>query len=166
METDDYFVRTYGKNKLYTGKSVTTKLWVADYTKKGKTTENYAKEAEGIDRIAVLRADVDNLGQAFVSGFPEKYTTLSRTATLSRQLSLFFKHYINDILKNSVYKLSKDCSERNATVVYSGGDDLFIVGSWDDVIALAVDIQQTLEEYSIGALTISAGIGIYPAKYP
>ena len=166
MEEDPYFVRTYGKNKFYTGRSVATKLWVGDYTQKGKTTEDYAKEAEGIDRIAVLRADVDNLGRAFVSGFPEEYTTLSRTAMFSRQLSLFFKHHINHILRNPKFFLNSKKQERNATIVYSGGDDLFIVGSWDDVIELAVDVRNELSEYSLGTLTISAGIGIYQPRYP
>ena len=53
--------------------------------------------------MSVLRADVDNLGKTFMSGFVDKkgndrYVTLSRTATLSRQLSLFFKYYISSIL--------------------------------------------------------------------
>lgn len=166
MEEDDYFVRAYGKNDFYTGKSVTSKLWVGDYTQKGKTTEDYAREATGIDRIAVLRADVDNLGHAFVSGFEERYTTLSRTATFSRQLSLFFKHHINRILTEGEFGIDGKAEARNATIVYSGGDDLFIVGSWKDILEAAVDIHDKLEEYSEGTLTISAGIGLFPAKYP
>lgn len=175
MEEDDYYVRTYGKNRFFTGKSVTTKLWVGDYVPKdlrtgkqikGKTTEEYAREAKGIDRIGVLRADVDNLGHAFVSGFDERYTTLSRTATFSRQLSLFFKHHINWILDHGEYGMDGKPSYRNVTIVYSGGDDLFLVGSWNEVIEAAVDIRQQLDRYSLGALTISAGIGVYPSRYP
>ena len=56
--------------------------------------------------------------------------------------------------------------ERNATIVYSGGDDLFIVGAWDDVIELAIDVRNELNRYSLGTLTLSAGIGIYQPKYP
>ena len=57
----------------------------------GSTFEEFAREAEGISRIGVLRADVDNLGQAIVSGFRnskngDRYMTLSRTATLSLSL--------------------------------------------------------------------------------
>ncbi len=40
------------------------KLWVGDYTT-GDTFEKFAQKAEGIKRIGVLRADVDNLGQTF-----------------------------------------------------------------------------------------------------
>ncbi len=171
MQNDIYFVRAYGKNKMYTGKHIAAKLWVGDYTT-GSSFEEFARMADGIDRIAVLRADVDNLGQAIVAGFNDtkngnRYVTLSRTATLSRQLSLFFKLYINKILNEPQYTMDgKKKDHRNATIVYSGGDDLFIVGAWNDVIELAVDVRRGLETYTEGTLTISAGIGIYPHSYP
>lgn len=171
MQQDNYFVRAYSKNSVFTGKHISTKLWVGDYTA-GKTFEQFAKEAEGIDRIGIIRADVDNLGQAFVSGFenPEnenRYVTLSRTATLSRQLSLFFKLHINKILTNSSYSIDKKENHgRNVTICYSGGDDLFIVGAWNEIIELSVDIRRKFEQYTQGTLTLSAGIGIYKDSYP
>lgn len=167
MEKDDHFVRAYSKNKMYTGKHIATKLWVGDYTT-GDTFEEFAKKSKGINRIGVLRADVDNLGQAIVSGFQSKrngdrYVTLSRTAALSRQLSIFFKYYIRFLLKNGEYSLegNEGIKERQATIVYSGGDDVFIVGAWNDVIELSVDLQKMFRKYTQGTLSISAGIGIY-----
>lgn len=171
MLYDDYFVRAYSKNEMYTGKHIATKLWVGDYTT-GKTFEEYAAEAEGIERIGIIRADVDNLGQAFVAGFEnaknqDRYMTLSRTATFSRQLSLFFKFHINQMLSEGVYFLGeKQNCPRNATIVYSGGDDLFIVGAWDEIIELAVDIRRNFAAYTQGMLTLSAGIGVYQPGYP
>lgn len=172
IQKDQYFVRAYGKNKMYTGKNISTKLWVGSYTN-GNTFEEFAKEAAGIDRIGILRADVDNLGHAFVAGFDDpanhnRYVTLSRTATLSRQLSLFFKLYINKILSEPGYQLDPNSrgGKRNATIVYSGGDDVFIVGAWDDVIALAVDLREDFEKFTEGTLTLSSGIGIYTDSYP
>lgn len=165
------FVRTYAKNKMYTGKHVATKVWVGDYTK-GQTFKDLAEQADGVKRIGVLRADVDNLGQTFVSGFENKenqskYVTLSRTATLSRQLSLFFKLHINSILEHPEYTLDgKEKKERNATIIYSGGDDVFLVGAWDDVIELAIDLEKKLKQFTQNTLTISGGIGIYDAGYP
>lgn len=169
---DKDFVRVYVKNKMYLGKYPSTKLWVGDYSD-GKTFEEYARDnSKTIDRIGVLRADVDNLGHAFVSGFDNeandnKYVTLSRTASLSKQLSLFFKLYINKILRESEFSLlNEDTRKRKATIVYSGGDDLFIVGTWNDVIELSIDIRKAFDLYTQGTLTISAGIGIYDEKYP
>lgn len=176
LNNDKTFVRTYGKNKMYTGKRVSNKLWVGNYHSDCNTFEDMADCSKGIKRIGVLRADVDNLGRAFVSGFNNeannnRYVTLSRTATLSRQLSLFFKFYINSILREGEYTI-EDNSEgektiiRNAVICYSGGDDLFIVGAWNEIIELAIDIQKKFALYTEGTLTLSAGIGIYRHNYP
>lgn len=181
MQQDDYFVRAYSKNALYTGKHIAAKLWVGDYAVKG-TFEEYAKASEGIERIGILRADVDNLGQAFVSGFANqknqnRYVTLSRTATLSRQLSMFFKCHINKMLRESDYSINgegshqrnaivRNATMRKAAICYSGGDDVFIVGAWNEIIELAVDLRRNFERYTQNTLKLSAGIGIYDAGYP
>ena len=167
IEKDPYFVRAYAKNNMYTGRNIETKLWVGDYTT-GNTFEEFATEAGGIKRIGILRADVDNLGQTIVAGFESRYSTLSRTATLSRQLSIFFKYFIRSLLKNGDYCVNgvKDKRARKATVVYSGGDDVFIVGAWDDVIELSVDLREKFRRYTQQTLSISAGIGIYECSYP
>lgn len=164
MERPSY-VRSYTKNQMYTGLHTTTKLWVGSYTT-GKTFEEFANEAEGIERLAVLRADVDNLGTAFVSGFDDRYLSLSRTASFSRQLSLFFKGYINRILNNGASAVFSEPGSRNAAIVYSGGDDLFLVGSWNEVIDAFIDIRNELMKFTEGTLTISGGIGLYPGKHP
>ncbi|NDO45316.1 type III-A CRISPR-associated protein Cas10/Csm1 [Clostridium sp. MD294] len=169
--TKENYVRAYCKNKMHTGFNIVCKLWVGDY-KNGDTFEDLAKAANGIARLGVLRADIDNLGQAFVCGFEsnknkDTYVTISRTATFSRKLSMFFKLHINEILANGQYcTISDKEGERNIAIVYSGGDDVFVVGAWDDVIEFAIDLNDALSDYAQGTLTISAGIGIYPQKYP
>ena len=161
----------YGKNKFFTGKNVAAKLLVADYHT-GETFEELAKSSTGVKRLGILRADIDNLGATFAFGFRRKngdnrYVTLSRTAELSRQLSVFFKLHIKKILANPKFTLTGEKKgKRRAAVVYSGGDDLFIVGAWDDIIELAVDIRRSFMLYSQNTLTISAGIGIYHPTYP
>ena len=167
-DRSDTIIRAYSKNQYYMELNVATKIWVGDYTQ-GQTFEELAEAATktgAIGRIGVLRADVDNMGQAFTSGFSETYNTLSRTATLSRQLSLFFKCYINQMLGKREYSFTKEESKHNATIVYSGGDDLFIVGAWNEMIEIALDIQSNFAKYTEGTLTISAGIGMYDATYP
>lgn len=155
------YVRSYTKNQRDPKVPTATRLWVGDYTT-GDTFEQFAGKARGIKRIGVLRADVDNLGKAFVYGFhreeqADRYVTLSRTATLSRQLSLFFKFHINRILGQK---------RRNVTIVYSGGDDLFLVGAWNDVLASFLDLRDALERFTQGTLTISGGVGLYRSGYP
>lgn len=170
MNSDDY-VRSYTKNQMYTGKHVTTKLWVGNYNVKGDTFGDLALKAKGIKRIAVLRADVDNLGNTFVNGFKGndgsgRYETLSRTAALSRQLSLFFKCYINSILKNGESNVLSDGKSRQVDIVYSGGDDIFIAGAWNDVIDAFIDIRNAFKRFTLDSVTLSGGVGIYDSSYP
>ena len=183
IRQDDHYVSTYSKNEMYAGYQYATNLWVADYSS-ARTLQELVDNGRGISRLGVIRADVDNLGTAFVSGFPQKYQTLSRAAAFSRTLSMFFKWHVNGLLKNGGYRLEDGGTDirgisdvsassadqgtgpRNATVIYAGGDDLFIVGAWKDIIEFSVDLHRSLEAFSIGALKISAGIGMFNEKYP
>lgn len=54
VQLQNGYVRTYAKNKYYTGEKLETKIWVGDYTDNG-TTDIYAKQSTGINRIAVLQ---------------------------------------------------------------------------------------------------------------
>ena len=157
----DLPIRTYHKRHKNNSDQSSIGLWIADYASEMNTLEDMAKDAKAwgrIERIGVLRADVDNLGTAFGSGFKAvSGGNILRTAALSRQLSLFFKCHINKILGDK---------NHNATICYSGGDDLFIIGEWYSIIELAIDISKSFEQYTEGALTLSAGIGIYDCKYP
>lgn len=159
-------VRRYSKNAVYTGMNAASKIWLGDYSAQ-PTFEELADNCRGIKRLGVIRADVDNLGQAFVSGFSDENVSVSRTSTFSRMMSMFFKFHINGILKKGRYRLFDDSGEkRNASIIYAGGDDLFIVGGWDDIICFAADMHNAFEKFTGGALTISAGVGIYSSTYP
>ena len=128
-----------------------------------------AKSKGCIDRIGIIRADVDNLGSTISMGFDKTVGgNILRTAALSRQLTLFFKSHINHILSNPQFNLEINASDsgRNASICYSGGDDMFVVGEWDDIIGFAIDISNAFNKFTQGTLSISAGIGIYDSKYP
>lgn len=155
-------VKIYSKNRAFIGPKVTTKLWMSDYDFASKHPEtrsegisSYVEREIGIKRLGVMRADVDNLGATFMKGIPEQYNSLSRTATLSRNLSLFFKYELNELLEGS-----------QITVIYSGGDDIFLIGAWDDVIQKSIEVRNAFEKFTLDKLSFSAGIGMYPAKYP
>ena len=168
--------RVYAKNNL-SSTAGTTALFVGDYV--GDTSlelKNYAKNSCGIERIGVVRADVDNLGSAFVSGFShsgsENAENLLRTASFSRQLSLFFKYHINSILEGEVpggqFSLngSNEKKRKNVVIVYSGGDDVFLIGSWNEALEAAVDIQKAFAKFTMNKLTLSAGVCLFDASYP
>lgn len=157
----------FNKNKIADKENISYYISVGDYSS-SVLFSDLANSSSGIKRLGILRADIDNLGHSFVAGYPENINTLSRTSSFSRQMSRFFKLHINNILKNGKFRLdgNTEIKPRNAMIVYSGGDDVFIVGSWDDIIGTAVDIYSEFKLFSQNALTISAGIGIFPEKYP
>ena len=191
----EHIVRIYSKNEAVTGKFISTRLWLADYYSADehgavlefeKLAAACCDEEHGIKRLGVLRADVDNLGAAFIGGFinqcsnePEKYATLSRYADLSRDLGLFFKLAVDKLCKGeltgfdindkqqpfSLFGLSKE-KERKVHVVYSGGDDMFIVGAWDELLELAVDIRRAFSKFTNDKLSFSAGLALFNPGYP
>ena len=184
IEENDRLVRCYSVNQLMSGVRLAKNLWAGTYylpSPDGYGLANFQQLAEassGINRLAVLRADVDNLGTVFANGLnhPGRYS-LSRQSTLSRMLSLFFKRYINDLCrmkprgeKNPIQGFRLDNKEsdspRNVALVYSGGDDLFAVGAWDDIVGFAIDLRESFREFTEGQLTLSAGIGMFHAGYP
>lgn len=117
---------------------------------------------EGFKRLGVLRMDVDNLGQMFISGFKTGEQTFARYAALSRNLDYFFKGYLNYIwTQNTAFK-------QNTVILYSGGDDLFIVGKWNDTIDFANEIRSKFAEWVCynQAITLSGGLNIVGAKFP
>ncbi len=167
---DEKIVRIYSKNKYIAGLKCGTNLMVGDYSKikgdENKNTpvefKNLADDSEGISRLGVLRADVDNLGSLFSHGFrPEgkkrSIQTLGRYTAISRSLSYFFKSAINYIAKESDYSLA---------IVYSGGDDLFAVGTWDQIIRFADDMREYFKRFTCDSLSFSAGIGFFKHDYP
>ena len=156
---------------VYTGLRYATRLYVGDYHASNSMAE-LVSYAGGIRRMAVCRADVDNLGAIFLSGFVQagktdaernRFVTLSRTATLSRQLSLFFKYHINGILSG---ELSEADGPLPVSIVYSGGDDLFLLGAWDGVLQAIQRIQRAFERYTGGSIHLSGGLGLFGESYP
>lgn len=163
-------IRAYSKNGVYKGRDYVKTIYVGDYHN-AETLENLVKDGVGIKRLGVLRGDIDNLGKAFVGGFEKNKQTLSKSAAFSRKLTQFFKYDINNILRNPVYKIpfsdgEAENTDRKIAIIYSGGDDVFVVGAWKDIIEFGVDLYNNLKEYTQGTLTVSAGLGIYMPKYP
>jgi CRISPR-associated protein Csm1 len=131
-------------------------------------------EKEGIKRISVLRADVDNLGSNFKTGFSECLgdNTIMKYSAISKQLTLFYKFYINSICKNICKKdnlfslISGNDVESRIVICYSGGDDVFIIGALNHILEFSIKLKKAFYEYTSGYLNFSAGIGMFKVKYP
>jgi CRISPR-associated protein Csm1 len=119
--------------------------------------ELLAEVEGGFERLGVLRMDVDNLGEIFKSGLG-KNATLTRLASLSFRISLFFEGWLKKICEE----------EANIYTVYSGGDDVFLIGPWDVMPGLAQKIKDDFARYSSENpyLHLSAGLTFINKKYP
>ncbi|MBK7522796.1 MAG: hypothetical protein IPI53_01085 [Saprospiraceae bacterium] len=131
-----------------------------------KTYEDLAKSNDQQTKLAILRMDVDSLGQIFINGFDESMNGQKKSfaayATLSFMLEACFCGHINYVHQKTD-KEYKDFVQ----ILYSGGDDLFAVGRWDQIIDFAEDIRKEFRRF-VGRddITISGGIAIVGAKYP
>ncbi|KAB8145993.1 type III-A CRISPR-associated protein Cas10/Csm1 [Chloroflexia bacterium SDU3-3] len=139
-----------------------------------------AEQSQGIKRLGVLRMDVDDLGALF--GGREKaersIADLAETAALSAALGRFFEGYVGTLCRNINSAISrKEEPDGGIYTVYSGGDDLFIVGSWHLLPDLAYTIRQEFARYVTGktseggayiesTITLSAGITLHTSKFP
>lgn len=120
--------------------------------------------ARGLDRLGVLRMDVDDLGLLFGAGLHE--SGLAGVTGLSLALRIFFEGYLNAVAGE--FNRAKAGGKDQVYSVYAGGDDLFMVGSWDIIPELAARIHADFAEYAGGnaAVHISAGIAVIETKWP
>ena len=100
-----------------------------------------AARAQGRDAWGVLRGDVDNFG-----------VRVRRAQTIEEhvQLSVVFKQFFAG-------ELEVACSMpeywRRVTILYSGGDDFAVYGSWDALIVLAREVQRLFHKFTVAAMS-------------
>jgi CRISPR-associated protein Csm1 len=122
------------------------------------------KQSTGVARLGVLRMDMDNLGDLFTSGLGDK-ASLARLAALSFAIHLFFDGWVGRLTEA---RNQEDPRGERLYSIYSGGDDLFFVGSWDAIVELGIHIRADLSEYAAShpGIHASAGVVLVGGKYP
>ncbi|MDH7602477.1 MAG: type III-A CRISPR-associated protein Cas10/Csm1 [Armatimonadota bacterium] len=123
-----------------------------------KTFEAIAEASEGDDLLGVLRADVDQLGLVFSLGMRGR-ASLSRVATVSSMLNLFFSAELVKLVSQEF---------PNTYIAYAGGDDLMLIGPWNDAIGLSKRLADEFTRFTARNpnLTISAAVGTCKPKVP
>ncbi|WCL81679.1 hypothetical protein PPO43_01030 [Saprospira sp. CCB-QB6] len=144
--------------------------------------KNREKLEEGLfTRLGVLRMDVDGLGATFQEHIPyidsknklvRPHLSLAYYSAVSHQLDWFFKGWLNRIWEDekTVEEPENKISEYSQ-IIYAGGDDLFIVGRWNILIKMAMEIKEDFERFGCSLtekdrLTLSGGLAIVREKFP
>ncbi len=109
------------------------------------STEELAERSAGLTTWGVLRGDVDNFG-----------IRLRRAQSIEEhiQLSVMYKQFFAGELE--VLCSMPDFWQR-VTVIYSGGDDFAVYGSWDALIALAREMERLFRRFASANLADFAG---------
>lgn len=134
-----------------------------------KTFDELAQPQRGhFIRWGVLRMDVDNLGKLFQNGFGAQ-ASLSRIANLSFALRLFFEGWLPQLAapQEGDGEAKRDL-RNNLYIQYAGGDDVFVVGSWDALPEFARRVRNSFSKYTAQnpSITLSAGMTIVEEKFP
>lgn len=113
---------------------------------------------ESVPLLGICKADVDNLGLVFSMGLMGRFS-LSCYAMLARMLNYFFSGYLMRVIREEF---------ANIYVVFAGGDDVFVIGPWTEIIKfgqrMAGDFRKFCGENP--AVTISAGLPLIKPGLP
>lgn len=154
---------SYSINEYKAGRPLLYLPYVAPKDDDGAllTFEDIANLSTGNKKLAMFKADIDNLGLVFSQSLGSRMS-FSRYADLSHMLHYFFSSFYAWFVENNPeYK-------KKIYTVFSGGDDLCILGSWDAVMDFALQFRKKLAEFTNNnpSVTISGGIALVNPKVP
>ncbi len=120
------------------------------------TFQCIASGATGAKYLGVLKIDVDYLG-FLINKIPQ--LSISRITTFASFLEAFFAGYLPKFFQEN---------HPQSYVVYSGGDDLLLISSWDKAIILAKEIREKFDSFVCknSDVHFSAGIALSRPKFP
>ena len=130
------------------------------------TFEEIANLSVGNKKLAMFKADIDNLGLVFSQSLGKRMS-FSRYADLSHLMHYFFSSFYAWFVENRQDQNGNFYKERIYTV-FSGGDDLCILGSWDTVMQFALDFRKALAQFTNNnpSVTISGGVALVNPNVP
>ena len=116
-------------------------------------------EGRGIRRLGVFKADVDNLGHIFNQIWNRPKAQITFMSSVSRLLNFFFGGILEYRLRNL---------KQNIYTVYAGGDDMFYIGCWREILEEASIWRKMFEEFTAhhSKVTYSAGISLAAPGIP
>ncbi len=122
----------------------------------GMTFEQIASQATGDNLLAVLKADVDAMGAKLA----EIRVNLEALKQFSRALDDFFSRQVQVLLTQQPWCI--------IYTIYSGGDDLLLVGPWNLILDFVGEVHR---QFTAGpgrqyGMTFSAGVALTNYRIP
>ncbi|MEE1181431.1 MAG: type III-A CRISPR-associated protein Cas10/Csm1 [Treponema sp.] len=158
----------YSINEFIPGRPLVHLPYVAPKYEDGEllTFEDIAGKSTGNRKLAMFKSDIDNLGLVFSSGLKER-VSLSRYADLSKMLHYFFSAFYAWFVENHSDK-NGNIYKDTVYTVFSGGDDLCVLGAWDSVMQFAFDFKKELDKFTNNnpSVTLSGGISLVSSNIP
>jgi CRISPR-associated protein Csm1 len=123
--------------------------------------EDGHEKSVGVSHLATLKGDIDNAGEIFINGFKkineennniEDIYTISRFSMMSRMFDYFFGVWLPSMF------LTKEFS--SIYTVFAGGDDLFLIGPWNQIICLAELVSNKIKELGAHNNDVHISIGV------
>jgi CRISPR-associated protein Csm1 len=144
----------YKDDLIEAGKPKTFQLLAESACSVGKLDE----KKHGKSLLGAFKADVDNLGFIFSIGLGNRIS-ISRFASMSRMINHFFANHLVQQIKEKYPDIY---------LVFAGGDDLFLLGPWTQVITFAEQVGADFQRYVGGNpdVTLSAGISVVKPLLP
>lgn len=129
---------------------------LGSYTHCGKhgeitTFEDLAKyscmdRVAGVKAIGVLKGDIDGMGNFLKNS--DATDSMQNFNTFSKSIDAFFSVHIPRVMRDKY---------PHSYTVFAGGDDLFLIGAWDEILELAIFIQKEFAKFIGSKLSISFG---------
>ncbi len=151
--TNDEKFKGYAKWEL--------KSYVAMNEKGVKTFEELSKQSvkdgkkeHGVEAIMAMKGDVDSMGRFIQNS--DITNSFARYNFFSRMVDYFFSVRASVLMKN-----------RDIYTVFAGGDDIFILGAWDEVIDFARELRKEFIKFAKGSeLSLSVGMTMTKPNKP
>ncbi len=114
------------------------------------------KRERGVEALMALKGDVDNMGK-FINE-SDITASFAKYNFFSRMVDYYFSVYVPNLMKKKY---------PNSYTIFAGGDDLFILGAWDETIGLAKDVRDRFLDFVNGSpLTFSVGMIMTKSNKP
>lgn len=122
---------------------------------KPATFEDLSASAIGTTSIGVLKADIDGMGNFLNNS--DVTANFDNFDLFSKSIDNFFSLHVPKLMKERY---------PNTYTVFAGGDDLFLIGAWNEILELARAIRNDFISFVKVPLTLSFGIAMVKENTP